>query len=308
MFTATACVRTNEPAERTNHASLSAEFASVCYLGEKSGTKRSKTRVFGAEMPTFGTMSSNLPTDPAEVITFVDARAVVWVENQPLIGSTPEEVAAVKEALVKAKEALAAANEARIAARSATQQYYLATERLRSRARVVVDNAKSLAKATDDTKVYAKAALNPPKPRARQAPLPGQPDGIDVDVNRVGTFTVRWTCKNPRGLHGVMYEVRRRIMSVTERNGKSIARWGPSVVVGIAGGEKKLIDATVPNGTGSLSYAVTALHNGRRGPASREASFVFGAAMPVASGTTAVPAKESQAVEPKMNGKPSLAA
>jgi hypothetical protein len=82
--------------------------------------------------------------------------------------------------------------------------------------------------------------------------------------------------------------------------------------VGIAGGEKKLIDATVPNGTGSLSYAVTALHNGRRGPASREASFVFGAAMPTVSASPVAPAKEAQAVEPKMqsavNAKPSLAA
>lgn len=261
-------------------------------------------------------MSSNLPTDPAYVIAFVTSRAETWAMNQPLIGSSPAEVAAVEVALAEAQEAKLAARQARDRARSATQRYYLATDRLRTLARVVVENAKSLAKATDDAGVYSKASLNPPKVRSRHAPLPGGPTNIAITLERNGIVNVRWTCKNPRGLHGVMYEVRRRILIVTERNGKSIARWSPFEVVGLAGGDKQLADATVPIGTGTLAYSVTSLHNGRRGGSSLEMPFQFGAAMPTISITT----KDSQSIEPKMeskaepkveskpNAKPSLAA
>ncbi len=253
-------------------------------------------------------MSSNLPTDPADVIDFLSPRVQTWALNQPLIGSSPAQVAAVEAAFAVAKAAASKAIQAREASLAATLLYHTHVKALRDAARVVVENAKNLALETGDVNVYAKASLNPPKKRARQAPLPGKPQGLVVTVNSTGSLTIAWRSDNPRGLHGVVYEIRRKVLEVTERNGRRVVKWGGEQLLGVAGGNRRFVDETVPIGVPSVQYTVTPLHNGRRGTTSNAVSLQFGAAMPVASGTTAVPAKECQAVEPKMNGKPSLAA
>jgi len=303
---ATGSVRTNRRSGRTNHASLSAEFASVCFLGVKCAMNGTKTRLCGEEMPTFGTMSSNLPTDPADVITFVSSRASVWALNQPLIGSTPAEVAAVEAILAEAKAAMRAAGIARDAARSATQQYYDAARRLRNASRIVVDNAKNLARASDDASVYQHARLNAPKVRARQAPPPGKPVRVECEAKQFGQVVVTWKCANPRGLHGVVYEVLRRTLEVSERDGKRVVKWGPMEHIGIAGGDKRFVDTTVPVGVPQVSYMIVSMHNGRKGETSNETPLQFGTQMRTTGAT--VTAKATQAVEPKMSGKPSLAA
>lgn len=299
-------VRTNRRSERTIHAFLSAGNAPVCFLGVNSAMNGTKTRQFRTKTPTFGTMSSNLPTDPAEVVAFVSSRAEVWALNQPLIGSTPAEVAAVEAILAEAKAAMRAAGIARDAARSATQQYYDAARRLRNASRIVVDNAKNLARASDDASVYQHARLNPPKVRARQAPPPGKPVRVECEAKQFGQVVVTWKCANPRGLHGVVYEVLRRTLEVSERDGKRVVRWGPMEHIGIAGGDKRFVDTTVPVGVPQVSYMIVSMHNGRKGETSNETPLQFGTQMRSTGAT--VTAKATQAVEPKMSGKPSLAA
>lgn len=252
-------------------------------------------------------MSSNLPTDPAEVVAFVSSRAEVWALNQASIGSTPEEVAAVEAILEEAKAAMMAVEMARDAALAATQRYYDAAKRLRAASRIVVENAKNLAKAEGDTNVYVKARLNAPKVRARQAPLPGKPVRVELEVKTFGQVVLTWKCANPRGLHGVVYEVLRRTLDISERDGKRVVKWGPLEHIGIAGGDKRFVDATVPVGVPQVSYMIVSMHNGRKGETSNETPIQFGTQMRTVAATKVVQIVEVKS-DAKVSAKPSLAA
>ncbi len=235
-------------------------------------------------------MATILPSDPYAIVNTVAVMAQFWTANQAQIGSTPAQVAAVNAALATAEEAQAAAHAARQVAEAATREFYNAARTLRTAAAVVVRNAQTLAKATDDAEVYPLAGINPPSVRSRLAPPPAQPLHLHAEiVPTTGAIVLSWQARNPRGVSNVVYQIRRGL------DGEM-----PQTVIGIVGGGRDDLtneagpaksgsagkggrirafrDTSVPAGTKVVRYAVTPIRGNQTGPVSNIFSLQLGAA------------------------------
>lgn len=103
--------------------------------------------------------------------------------------------------------------------------------------------------------MYQVAMIDAP---SKGAPIaePGKPDNFRFALDALGQLTLSWTCKNPRGSTGTMYQIRRKIVGDAHSEFEFLA------VVGT----KKFADETIPAGTKAAIYEIQAIRSTKTGP------------------------------------------
>jgi hypothetical protein len=205
-------------------------------------------------------MARILPEGAVARVSFFEVHAPVWAERAGEIGASPASVAAVQAAAVAARAALDAQELAQGMARAATQAFRLAVAELTARGSEVIAQVKAKAAGDGGNAAYTAALLPVP---ARPSPLgpPGKPDGFAVALRQDGTLELSWTCKNPAGSAGTLYQVSRQ-------DGGGGPSAGPFTVIGTTG-RKRLVDATLPRGLPMATYQVVAIRSTATGKAGR---------------------------------------
>lgn len=200
-----------------------------------------------------------MPTTPRTrrgKLAFYEAHLAPWGEHRAAIGLDDEQVGELAARLEATRAALLAAEEARAAARAATAAFRAEAAALAelgsgmiASIRVTADRAE--ATGGDPADVYALAQIPAPKRRGR-APAPGTPYALRAELLADGALALVWKCDNPRGPSGTMYEIHRSLDG------------GPFAFLGLAG-ERRATDRTLPAGTASVVYRITAARSTRRG-------------------------------------------
>lgn len=150
---------------------------------------------------------------------------------------------------------------------------------LRARAAELAKLIEGTATVTDQQRASLGLSVRKvPAPR----PAPGQPGNFGVRLAGDGSLEVTWKCKSHGG--GTMYQCFRRDTPD-----------GDFVFVA-ATGQKRLIDATIPTGTTSVTYQIQAVRSTAGGPwAQFNVTFGSPAAGPIATVLSAGKAKPASA-------------
>ena len=227
-----------------------------------------------------------VPRNPTDRILFYQIHATRWAENAAHIGVSEAQVAELETAVADAKAAMLRQHQARDAARSATLGLKSAMEKLSNIGSTLMLQIRAKA-ASAGGAVYSLAwvpAPNKPSPIEQ----PGRPTNFQATLLGMGWVEVSWTCKNPRGSQGTMYEVERQ---VRDASGTSAFRFLGTV------GTKKFIDHSIPQGAIDVTYRVRAIRSKKRGPVGTHI---------IEFGNHASPGMVSQ--DRTLNGTPFLAA
>jgi hypothetical protein len=198
-----------------------------------------------------------LPVARAKKVTFYKVRLLPWAEEAALLGLDPATVALLGERVEAARAALDAQQRARSQYRTATQAARDLVAEMCELGAGMIQTIRATA-ATEGERTWTRAMLPPPAGRSKTPP-PGQPSNLRVTLRAGdGSLELRWSCRNPRGSKGTIYEVRRQ--DGPDR---------PMVFLATVG-KKKFVDATVPRGgAAEIVYEITAVRSPRRGVANR---------------------------------------
>lgn len=196
---------------------------------------------------------STVPKEYPETIDWLNARLPDWAANPALIGLTEPETTALATELAMAQAALSAAVQARKDSKDATIVYHERGRDLLVSTRAAVGKIRAFAKASDTPgQVYSDASIPAPASPS-PSPAPGQPYAFRTELLFNGDLKVRFECDNPKGATGVTYKVERQAGPQT-----------PFVFLENAK-DREFTDSTIPNGTGEVTYRVTAQTSTRDG-------------------------------------------
>lgn len=198
-----------------------------------------------------------VPKRQQDKLRWCRVRVGPWTEHAEAIGTSGEMMAAFADEVEAARAALAEAARARAQARSATLAAKAAVAKMHWRAAHIVKQVRAQAEASDDVNIYALASIPAP---ASASPIaaPGKPYGFGVELLGDGSLRISWSCKHPAGSEGVLYEVRRRV--VTARG------VGEPVFVAMVG-KKRFHDKRPPvAGASMFIYEIRAVRSTKRGP------------------------------------------
>lgn len=211
-------------------------------------------------------------------IEFYEAHIAPWTSNAAAIGLTPAAVTALGTLTTQARAAFNAAEAARQAAKAATQNFYDKVRAMHNGPGAGADMIQTIrnhAETKNDPNVYVLAQIPPPATPGTTPP-PGTPFDFTVGLLQNGALELRWKCNNPSGTVGTIYEVKRRT--------------GGSGAFGYVGssGVKNFTDDTVPAGSPSVTFQITAVRSTQRGnPAQFTVNFgVGGPGLTIESVTT----------------------
>jgi hypothetical protein len=192
-----------------------------------------------------------VPENTSPRIAWYRAHLAPWGEHAAELGLPAEQVALLEDKVALAAEKLAQQLAAHEAAKTATASLRDAMTQLSELGSKMIQTIRARA-ANDGQDVYFKAQI--PAPAAPSPiPAPGTPTRFKVHLGQVGDIDLKWKCPNPKGSEGTMYEIKRRLGN------------GPFAIIAIVG-KKRFYDDTVPAGTGSVTYRITAFRSTRRGP------------------------------------------
>jgi len=184
-------------------------------------------------------------------IEFYEAHIQPWATNATQIGLTSGQVTALMGQTAAARVAYNQAQAARDAAKAATQTFYNTVAAMADNGAGLIKTIKSYAETQNDPNVYVLAQIPPPA-EPSPVPAPGTPYQPRVSLLQTGEIELKWKCDNPAGSVGTMYEVQRRVDG------------GPYTFVG-SSGERAFIDETLPAGSSTVLYKVTAVRSTKRG-------------------------------------------
>jgi hypothetical protein len=119
----------------------------------------------------------------------------------------------------------------------------------------IIRTIKNFAETSNNPNVYNLAQIPAPQP-AGPTPPPGRPFELTVGLLQTGAVELKWKCENPAGTSGTVYEVQRRIGN------------GPFNYVGVTG-TRSFTDDTLPLGSSSIIYQITAIRSTQNGPAAQ---------------------------------------
>lgn len=204
---------------------------------------------------------SVVPTRVHDRIVFYETHLPEWNANAAALALSPSQLAAMQELVTKAREAYAAAQVAQQEAMVATQVLKDAMAKMHAApgaGQDIIDSIRLRAQATDNPNVYNLGGIpEPRKPGRRAVPKePGRITRFNVELRATGAIALSWTCTNPRGTTGTMYEVLRQI-------GEPASNQPFEHVATV--GEKSIVDAGVPSGVGRVTYQVTPIRSTVRG-------------------------------------------
>jgi hypothetical protein len=192
-----------------------------------------------------------VPRKPLDRIAFYEAHIDPWTLNNAAIGLAPGDAADLQSLVDAAKNARASQIAARQAAEMATQSFNNAVEALSQKGSALITTIRGTAQNTGDLNIYELAALPQPQPPEPVA-APGAPYAPAVRLIAGGSLQLQWKCKNPANGPGVVYEIHR-----TDGT-------GAMVQIGTSG-TRSFTDATLPAGTASVTYTITAVRSTKKG-------------------------------------------
>lgn len=201
---------------------------------------------------------STYPTENrADFVDWCQAHDSVFIDNAPDIGLTERQADDFAEATLKARLKIVAQREAMQAAMAATQEAKAAVAALRAEAGRVVRSIRAYAgQAKNPLLIYNKAQIAPPADKT-PAPPPATPNRLSATLDATrGALTIGWKARQPPGLAGTTYLVRRRLPGEAA-----------FTFVG-ATGAKTFDDAAIPEGATQVEYTVQAVRGKRAGAVS----------------------------------------
>jgi hypothetical protein len=192
---------------------------------------------------------SIVPRSNVDKLEFYEAHLPPWQTHAVAIGLTAAQVTALAEATTKAREAYNDHQAAIEAAKAATLNFYNAVTKMHDDGADLIRTIKNKAETSGDPNVYVLAQIPAPQPPG-VTPPPGTPSKLRVELLATGALKLSWKCANPEGTSGTVYEVKRRI----EGAQATFAYLG-------ATGVREFTDDTLPAGSSSVTYQITALRS-----------------------------------------------
>jgi hypothetical protein len=191
-----------------------------------------------------------VPEKKTERVAYYASKAVPWAASSVAIGTTAAAVTDLTAKVAAAQAKLAAAVAAKEASKNATADADLAVRDVAHAGAAIIQQIRAKAAVAGDA-VYVLAQI---PARATPAPLgpPGTPTDFKAALNPDGSLRLTWKCANPFGSNGTIYQVARRVGA----SGPGGA-FAPLTSVGT----KSFTDATVPAGTASATYKITAVRS-----------------------------------------------
>lgn len=206
-----------------------------------------------------------LPKTIPGQIDFLTAHLPVWASDPDAVGLAPGEIDGLAALLDEAQKAQNLARKAREAALAATRALHEVGTRLASATSIALGRIKLAARADDEVYVAAQIPVPLPSNPTRVTPPPGTPTNFRITLRQVGVLELAWTCPNPRGTQGTLYEVARRVHTLPGAPGTPGAAGQTSgdafVHLGVVSA-KSFADEKLPVGAASVEYQVTALRAG----------------------------------------------
>lgn len=193
-------------------------------------------------------------------LTFYEGHIPDWTANVGAIGLEAQQVVDLNALTGAARDAYDAMVIARQASKNATLAWHNAADAMHANPGAGADmirDIRNFALSTDDDNVYVLAGIPAPAEPTPVGP-PGMPTSFAMQLLPNGSLTLSWKCDNPAGSTGTTYEVERRIDGVET----------DFSLIGTAG-SREFNDATIPPGTSSVSYQVTAMRSTAKGIANR---------------------------------------
>jgi hypothetical protein len=113
--------------------------------------------------------------------------------------------------------------------------------------------AKAASAGSGGNAIYGLALLPVPATPS-PVPPPGTPTNFKISLSQGGALTLAWKCANPAGGGGTFYQIARRIGA----SGAFVPQTGV--------GSRTFTDPTIPAGTASVTYQITAVRTTVAGP------------------------------------------
>lgn len=159
------------------------------------------------------------------------------------------------EAYVAVDSAWQAAYQAAVTPTTRTQPHVIAKNEARARMkRLASDLAQIIsgnnASVSDEQKLALGLSV---RDKRSPIPPPGKPGRFKITLDGNGGLLLTWTCDNPKGSRGTIYQIWRRTDS------------GEKVFLGVTP-VKRFLDSTMPAGTTNLVYYVQAVRSKTTGP------------------------------------------
>jgi hypothetical protein len=188
-----------------------------------------------------------VPKKPAERVAFYASKITGWTTNAVAVGTTSAAVTDLGTKVTSAQAKIAAALAAKELAKNAVADADLAVKDMAHAGAAIIQQIKAKA-AVSGLSIYVLAQIPAPA-TPTPVPPPGTPVNFKAALNPDGSLKLTWKCPNPPGAPGTIYQVARRI-------GASGA-FLPLTSVGT----RSLTDDTVPAGTASVTYRITAVRS-----------------------------------------------
>ena len=189
---------------------------------------------------------STVPRKYPEAIAWVNTHVPIWTAAAASIGLDPTQPVNLDALATEAAAAKAAYDAAKSESDTLYEAYQAKAKAMRTQATSQVGQIRSFAKGSPNPQtVYTAAQIPAPADRA-PLPAPGTPVLFTIGLDQSGALSVKFKCPNPPRVGSLSYIVER-----------SLGAQQPFVYLKTVA-ERVFDDDTVPNGTGDVTYRVTA--------------------------------------------------
>ena len=183
-----------------------------------------------------------MPVSTIGKIEFGEQHIAPWNSSAVAMGSSVPTITAWQALVESARDAYEAQKAAQNAAKAATNSLRIAMLALTDATADVIKQIKTQAAIVGDS-VYSLGEIPAP---ATPGPVgaPGKPEAFKVVLQPNGSLKIGWSCANPVGCHGVIYQIWRKVDATEAYQ-----------YLGGAG-KREFVDTTVPSGVPSVMYQV----------------------------------------------------
>jgi hypothetical protein len=194
-----------------------------------------------------------VPVKLLDRLAWYRQHAPVWDLNASAIGVVPTTATAFSMRVETVDQSYQDLLAARETARAREVEFKEAYNLMSEVGANLVRTIRAFAQTSGSDQVYATAQIPPPKTPAPVA-APGTPYAPAVALQPGGSLKLSWKCNNPSDGTGVMYEIHRADGT------------GAMTHVGTVG-TRSFTDATIPAGSSTVNYTVTAIRSTLKGTA-----------------------------------------
>jgi hypothetical protein len=188
-----------------------------------------------------------VPKNPTAKVAFYASKTTGWASSAVAIGTTTSAVSDLTTKVSSAQTKIAAALAAKEAAKNAVADADLAVKDMAHAGAAIIQQIKAKA-AVSGPAIYILAQIPAPA-TPTPVPPPGTPTNFKAALNPDGSLKLTWKCPNPPSAPGTIYQLARRIG----------ASGGFTPLTSV--GTRSLTDSTVPSGTASVTYRITAVRS-----------------------------------------------